>query len=156
MGQRLIALAHADDELQLVAALESSTNPVIGKDAGEVAGIGPIGLPFVSEIPNGVEAIIDFSAPEAAVVMAELCASRRIPLIEATTGLTEEQREAILVAAQETPLVLAPNMSMAVNLGMKLVREASKALKGLPDGVDVEIVERHHRYKEDAPSGTAL
>ncbi len=156
MGQRLIALAHADADLNLVAALESPHCSALGKDAGEVAGIGPIGLPLVSEIPEGVEVIIDFSAPEAAVKTAELCASRRIPLVEATTGLSEAQRELILSASQETPLVLAPNMSMAVNLGMKLVREAAKALKGLPDGVDVEIIERHHRFKEDAPSGTAL
>src|SRR5690606_9750659 len=81
---------------------------------------------------------------------------RQIPLVGATTGLTPEQRETVLAAAQETPLILAPSMSLAVNLAMSLVREAAAALRSLSSGVDVEIIERHHRFKEDAPSGTAL
>jgi len=103
-----------------------------------------------------VDAVIDFSTPEAALHMADVCGKRRIPLVEATTGLTPEQKEQILSTAQETAVVFSPSMSMAVNLAMKLVREAAQALKNLSTGVDVEIVERHHRYKEDAPSGTAL
>lgn len=156
MGQRLVALSQADPGLNLVAALESANSSMLGKDAGEVAGIGPIGVTISSELPQHVDAIIDFSVPEAAVALAQQCATRRIALVEATTGLTEEQRQTIIEAAQEAPVVMAPSMSLAVNLAMKLVAEAGRALKNLPGGVDVEIIERHHRFKEDAPSGTAL
>ena len=80
----------------------------------------------------------------------------RTPLVLATTGLTEEQESDIGAAAQQIPLVWAPNMSMAVNLTMKLAEVAGRALQDNPSGADVEIIERHHRYKQDAPSGTAL
>lgn len=156
MGQRLIALTHRDPELKIVAAIEHADSPLLGKDAGEHAGIGHIGVPISTELQGRVDAVIDFSAPEAAVQLAEVCARRRIPLVEATTGLTPSQKEQILAAAQETTVVFSPSMSMAVNLAMKLVAEAARSLKNLSTGVDVEIIERHHRYKEDAPSGTAL
>lgn len=156
MGQRLVALTQADPELILIAAIESAQSPALGRDAGEVAGLGPIGIPITSELPEHVAAVIDFSIPEGAVAIATVCGARRIPLVEATTGLTPEQRQIILEAAQETAVVMSPSMSMAVNLAMKLVAQAGQALKNLPGGVDVEIIERHHRFKEDAPSGTAL
>ena len=156
MGQRLVALTQADPELELVAALEAENSPAIGKDAGEVAGLGKIGVEISSQLPDRVDAVIDFSIPEGAVAIAQVCAARGISLIEATTGLSEQQRQIILDAAQETAVVMAPSMSLAVNIAMKLVAEAAEALKDLSSGVDVEIVERHHRFKEDAPSGTAL
>jgi len=156
MGQRLVALTVADPELELVAALVGPGSAHAGKDAGEQAGIGPIGVKLTSAFPVQVDAVIDFSTPEAAVQLAEHCALHRIGLVEATTGLSAEQKEAILTAAQETAVVQSPSMSLAVNVAMKLVAQASAALKSLPGGVDVEIVERHHRFKEDAPSGTAL
>ncbi len=156
MGQRLVALTHADPDLELAAAVESESSSMIGQDAGESAGLGKIGVEISSTLPEHVDAVIDFSVPDGAVAIAGMCAERRIPLVEATTGLTEEQRQVILEAAQLTPVVMAPSMSLAVNLAMKLVAEAGKALKNLPGGVDVEVVERHHRFKEDAPSGTAL
>ncbi|WP_437203673.1 4-hydroxy-tetrahydrodipicolinate reductase [Planctomicrobium sp. SH664] len=156
MGQRLVALIHADPGLKLVGAIERPDSPALGKDAGEVAGVGRIGVPFSAELPEKLDVVIDFSTPEGAVAIAQLCAERRIPLVEATTGLSEHQRQELLSAAQETAIVISPSMSLAVNVAMKLVREASRALKDLPTGVDVEIVERHHRFKEDAPSGTAL
>lgn len=156
MGQRLVALAQADSELKLVGAIESPSSPMLGKDAGEVAGIGSIGVLISATLPEYVDAVIDFSTPEGAVSIAKTCGLRRIPLVEATTGLTEQQRQVILEAALETPVVMAPSMSLAVNLAMKLVAEAGRVLKTIPGGVDVEIIERHHRFKEDAPSGTAL
>ncbi|MEW4487913.1 4-hydroxy-tetrahydrodipicolinate reductase [Thalassoglobus sp. JC818] len=156
MGQRLIALSHQDPELNLVAAIDAPGSPSLGKDAGQIAGIGEIGVPVTSELPDRVDAVIDFSTPEGALAISKVCAERRIPLVEATTGLTESQREAVVATSQETALVIAPSMSLAVNLAMKLVAEAGRALKNLPGGVDVEIIERHHRFKEDAPSGTAL
>ena len=156
MGQRVVALTHADAGLKVVAAYETSACPRLGEDAGEVAGIGHIGVPVQAEIGQPPDVIIDFSMPEGAVAIAGECGERRIPLIAATTGLTKEQHESVLTAAQTAAVVMAPNFSLAVNLTMKLVREAAHVLKSLPAGVDVEVIERHHRFKEDAPSGTAL
>lgn len=154
MGRRLVALGHADPDLKVAAAIDSGD--FVGQDAGELAGVGSIGVPVTEELLERVDAVIDFSVPDGAEAMAAMCGEREIPLVEATTGLTNEQREAVLNAGQTTPLVFAPSMSMAVNVAMKLVADASHALMAVNDGVDVEIIERHHRYKEDAPSGTAL
>ncbi|TWT52049.1 4-hydroxy-tetrahydrodipicolinate reductase [Thalassoglobus neptunius] len=156
MGQRLIVLSHEDPELNLVAAIDAPGSPSIGKDVGQIAGIGDIGVVVTSALPDRVDVVIDFSTPDGAIAISQVCAERRIPLVEATTGLTESQRESVIATSQETALVIAPSMSLAVNLAMKLVAEAGRALKNLPGGVDVEIIERHHRFKEDAPSGTAL
>ena len=100
--------------------------------------------------------IIDFSTPDGLKSALALCESRRIPLVVATTGVSTELRDAVFSAAQSTPIVMSPSMSVAVNLVMKLVSEAARVLRNNSDGVDVEIIERHHRFKEDAPSGTAL
>jgi 4-hydroxy-tetrahydrodipicolinate reductase len=156
MGQRIVALAHVDPQLTVAAAIESTKSPALGRDAGEIAGIGPIGVEVRPELVDRVDVLIDFSTPESLVAVAEVCAQRQIPLVAATTGLTEAQRQTVLSASQMTPLILSPNMSLAVNLTMKLVREAARALRAYPEGADVEIIERHHRLKEDAPSGTAL
>jgi 4-hydroxy-tetrahydrodipicolinate reductase len=156
MGQRIVALVQHDPELELAVALEWAECPHLGRDAGEVAGIGNIGVPIESELRDRVDVIIDFSTPAGLVAIAEVCGERQIGLVAATTGLTDEQRSAVETAAQTTPVVFAPNLSLAVNLTMKLVQKAARALKLAPEGVDVEIIERHHRFKEDAPSGTAL
>lgn len=156
MGQRIVALTIADPELQLAAALEHSASPSIGKDAGEVCGSGNCGVAIQSELTDRVDVVIDFSLPESLESILVPCEERRIPLVIATTGYTDAQRNQIAAAAQSTPIVMAPSMSMAVNLVMKLVADAARILKDNTDGVDVEIVERHHRFKEDAPSGTAL
>ena len=156
MGQRIVALVHNDPELEVAAALEWAECPLLGRDAGEVAGIGTLGVPIESELGDRVNVIIDFSTPAGLAAIAEVCGARQIGLVAATTGLTDEQRSAVETAAQTTPVVFAPNLSLAVNLTMKLVQEAARVLKSAPEGVDVEIIERHHRFKEDAPSGTAL
>lgn len=156
MGQRVVALTIADPELKLVAALESATSPMTGRDVGELAGAGNTGVKISSELTTSVDVIIDFSTPEGLSSVVTLCEGRRIPLIVATTGLSPEQRRSVEVAAQTTSIVMAPSMSMAVNLAMKLVADAARILRNNSDGVDVEIIERHHRFKEDAPSGTAL
>ncbi len=101
-----------------------------------------------------VDAVIDFSAPEGTMAVLPTCVARRIPLIVATTGHTAAQRQEIEAAAHQTALLMAPNMSLAVNLLMKLVGQAATSLKDR--GFDVEILERHHRFKKDSPSGTAL
>lgn len=156
MGQRLVALGHADEGLEIVAALEYSGCSKLGSDAGVVAGVGEIGVPLTSELVMQVDAVVDFSVPASAVGVTELCVSRQIPLVMATTGLSEAQQATVTAAAHKIPLVWAPNMSVAVNLTMKLATVAAAALRGNRAGVDVEVIERHHRFKEDAPSGTAL
>ena len=156
MGQRVIALASQDPEVQIVAALESATNPRLGQDAGLVAGIGEIGVPLAVVGESDADVVIDFSVPDAAVAVVAHCLEYDKPLVMATTGFEPDQRRYIDDAAKKIPLVYAPSFSPAVNLVMKLTEIAAGVLKQLPTGVDVEIIERHHRYKEDAPSGTAL
>ncbi len=156
MGQRLIALGWQDDQIELVAALESPEHPKLGEDVGLIAGIGSIGLPVTSELDVSADAVIDFSVPDAAAAITATCQDRGTALVLATTGLSDAQNQLVQDAAATIPIVMAPNMSAAVNLTMKLAEAAGEVLKQLPSGVDVEILERHHRFKEDAPSGTAL
>jgi 4-hydroxy-tetrahydrodipicolinate reductase len=156
MGQRIVALAHADPLLAVAGAYEAPQSPHVGKDAGELAGVGKIGVPVQSSVGAHVDVVIDFSTPAGAAAIAKTCAERQIPLVVATTGLEGASRECVLSAAQETAVLISPSMSLAVNLAMKMVREAARILRQVPDGVDVEVIERHHRFKEDAPSGTAL
>jgi 4-hydroxy-tetrahydrodipicolinate reductase len=156
MGQRIVSLAHSDAGLEIVQALETADSPHIGRDTGEIAGIGAIGVPLASELGARVDVVIDFSTPAAAAHIAAICGEREIPLVAATTGLSDEQRQAVLTASQTTAVCFAPSMSLAVNLAMKLVRDAARVLRNVPGGADAEIIERHHRFKEDAPSGTAL
>jgi 4-hydroxy-tetrahydrodipicolinate reductase len=156
MGQRLIALASADPDLEVVAALEFAEHPDIGKDVGLVAGAGEIGVPLSTALEVEANAAIDFSLPAGAEAIVRICAERGVPLVMATTGLDDEQKQLITSTAEKVPVVWAPNMSLAVNLTMKLAATAAEVLKGNPNGADVEIIERHHRFKKDAPSGTAL
>jgi len=156
MGQRIVALAAADAAFHVVGGYESAGNARIGQDAGELAGVGKLNVPLTSEVGPKVDVIIDFSTPEGCLHIARICEARRIPLVVATTGLTPAQQDEVLSVAQVTPVLMAPSMSLAVNIAMKLVADAGKALRDHTSGVDVEIIERHHRFKEDAPSGTAL
>jgi len=156
MGRRLIALAAEDAALQILAALEHSDSPQIGKDAGEVAAIGDLGVALTSSLDCDPDVLIDFSVPSAADAVTAVCVERRIPLVMATTGLDDAQKSGISAAATQIPVVWAPNMSLAVNLTMRLATLAGEKLKAAAGGADVEIIERHHHFKEDAPSGTAL
>lgn len=154
MGQRLIAIASADRALSVVAAIESREHPRIGEDAGVVAGVPPLGVPLTDNLNVPADVVIDFSVPESAEQCIEACRQKQLPLVVATTGLDEAQMEKLRAASQETPIVWSPSMSLAVNLTMRLTEVTAAALKNRD--ADVEILERHHRYKEDAPSGTAL
>jgi 4-hydroxy-tetrahydrodipicolinate reductase len=156
MGQRLVALATDDSRFQLVAALESADHPSLGKDAGMIAGVGEIGIPLGVVGESDADVVIDFSVPSAAVAVVAHCLQFKKPVVVATTGLDAAQQEFLHKSAKQIPIVWAPSMSLAVNLAMKLTDTAAQALKGQPSGVDVEIIERHHRFKEDSPSGTAL
>ena len=156
MGQRLVHLANEDPELKVGAALESPGHPRLGQDAGEVVGIGKLGVPLRSDLPHDppINVMIDFSAPEGTMHVLSTCIARRLPLVVATTGHTAEQRQQIEAAAHETALLMSPNMSLSVSVLFRLVAEAARLLAG--KDFDVEVVERHHRYKKDSPSGTAL
>jgi 4-hydroxy-tetrahydrodipicolinate reductase len=156
MGQRIVQLAHEDTELTIGGAFEVPGHPQLGQDIGEVAGVGKVGVAVRSELPvhQLINVVIDFSMPEGTMTVLPWCVARRIPVVVATTGHTKAQKEEIEAAAQHTAVLMAPNMSLAVNVLMKLVRQAAEVLKD--KGFDVEILERHHRFKKDSPSGTAL
>ena len=156
MGQRVIALAAGDPRFEIVAALESATHTGLGQDTGVLAGVGEIGVPISVVGESDADVVIDFSVPDAAVAAVAHCLEYNKPVVIATTGFDDKQQDYIRRTAQEIPVVWAPSMSPAVNLVMKLTEMASQTLKNIPSGVDVEIIERHHRFKEDAPSGTAL
>ena len=154
MGGRLVALAAADPQVAVVAALDRAGHPRLGEDAGVIAGQGPIGVPLAGRLDVEADAVIDFSLPDAIDALVDACRQKRLPLVCATTGLDDRQTAKLHTAAEQIPLLWAPNMSLAVNLTMKLSEIAAGALKD--KDADVEILERHHRFKEDAPSGTAL
>ena len=154
MGQRLVAMAQADPDLGLVAAIDAPTHPRQGEDAGLVAGIGATGVRLASALEAPADVVIDFSVAKAVDAITATCLEKRIPLVVATTGLDDAQTARLRAAAQEIPLVWSPSMSLAVNLTMRLAELAAQALKD--KNADVEILERHHRFKEDSPSGTAL
>jgi 4-hydroxy-tetrahydrodipicolinate reductase len=156
MGRRLVALGSQDSQLKIVAAIDHAKSPVFGQDAGSVAGVAPIGVPISDAWPTNIQAVIDFSTPEGCHSALEKCLEKKIPIVIATTGLSADLVKRIQEASKTIPVCHAPSMSLAVNLTMKLVQQAARALKGLSGGVDVEIIERHHRFKEDSPSGTAL
>lgn len=155
MGRALIeALAQAGD-FQLKAALERSDSPFLGKDAGELAG-SPCGVRISADLERslaGCDVLVDFTRPDATLKHLEICRSRGIRMVIGTTGFTPEQKKLIGAASGDTAIVMAPNMSVGVNLTFRLIELAAKVLN---EGYDVEIIEAHHRHKVDAPSGTAL
>lgn len=156
MGQRLVALGAKDDSLEVVAAIDSASNPRLGQDAGLTAGVDELGIPISSTLDRETDVVVDFSVPAGAESATTTCVERGIALVMATTGLSQQLQETILRAADTIAIVQAPSMSMAVNLTMKLAATTARALKQCGGDADMEIIERHHRFKEDAPSGTAL
>jgi 4-hydroxy-tetrahydrodipicolinate reductase len=153
MGRRIICLLEDTPDCELTAAMERPGHPDLGRDAGELAGRGPVAIELSSELTADADVLVDFSAPAAAVERATECAGRGMALLVGTTGLSGEQRQAIERLSDTVPVLIASNLSMGVNLLFRLAEEAASAL---PDGYDVEIVETHHHRKKDAPSGTAL
>src|SRR5262249_15693684 len=138
------------------AALDVPSHPNQGHDVGEVAGLVKLDVKVTAELPisTRLDVMIDFSSPQGTMAILSICVARRIPLIIATTGHTSQQSARIEEAAHETALLFSPNLSLAVNTLFKFVQQAAKILRD--GGFDVEIVERHHRFKKDSPSGTAL
>ncbi len=156
MGRRLVALSDADPRFDLVGAVDRPDHPQIGHDAGRLAGAGDIGLALSGQLPAAADVVIDFSMPQACAEVTDWCRQHGVSLVAATTGLSTEQKHVLGEAAEKIPVLWAPNMSLAVNLTMQLAATAAEILHQVAGDTDVEIVERHHRYKEDAPSGTAL
>ncbi len=128
MGQRLVALTHADPQLQLVAALEHAGHVRLGEDAGTLAGVGPLEIPLSASLDADVDVAIDFSVPQATSAILARCLAKKIPLVVATTGLADEQKHQIRDAAREIPVLWSPSMSLAVNLTMKLSEIAARRL----------------------------
>jgi 4-hydroxy-tetrahydrodipicolinate reductase len=155
MGTRLVQLVAGDPTLELSAALDRPGHPHSGEDAGALAGVGALGVALRSSLPAGtaIDVMIDFSLPEGSLAIARVCAERRIPLVVGTTGFDPGQRALLEGYAAQIPVLIAPNMSRAVNLLMRLVRDAARTLG---ETADIAVIERHHRTKKDAPSGTAL
>ena len=155
MGKRILALAHENPACTISGALEFPQSPFLGKDAGELAGIGPIGVPITSDVHEVLgksDVLVDFSAPAVSVANVEIAAAQGKAIVVGTTGFSDDQKSALLAVGARTRCLVAPNMSRGVNVLFKVVESVAKALG--PD-YDVEIVESHHRLKKDAPSGTA-
>lgn len=149
----MIQLIHDDPALRLAAAVDRVDHPRLGDDAGMLAGLGVLGVPLSATLDRPADVVIDFSMPAGTLALAEACAGRALPLVVGTTGFEPEERRLLERAAGAIPLLISPNLSRAVNLLMRLAGEAARALG---DAADVEIIERHHHFKKDAPSGTAL
>jgi 4-hydroxy-tetrahydrodipicolinate reductase len=147
MGRELCRAALETEGIELAGGTEEPGSLEMGTDLGELCGAGTIGILATEEPPEEAEVFIEFTTPEATVQHL----SYRHPVVIGTTGLSEEQRAKIEEAAKGVPIVLAPNMSVGVNLLCDVIRELSAKLAGY----DIEVVEAHHRGKKDAPSGTA-
>jgi 4-hydroxy-tetrahydrodipicolinate reductase len=156
MGQTLVRAIHAKAGVTLSGAIERSGSPFIGKDIGEVAGLGPLGVAITDDPLEAfvdAEGVIDFTTPAATVEFAELTAQARIVHIIGTTGCSEDDEKKIAAAARHARIVKSGNMSLGVNLLGVLVRQAAAALEAAD--WDIEVLEMHHKHKVDAPSGTA-
>lgn len=155
MGRALLEAVSQAPDMRLAAALERAGSPFVGKDAGEFFG-APCGTAIGEASPSALEgcnALIDFTRPEATLKHLELCRERGVNVVIGTTGFTAEQKALIADASRDIGVVFAPNMSVGVNLCLKLLDMAARVLN---EGYDIEVLEAHHRHKIDSPSGTAL
>jgi 4-hydroxy-tetrahydrodipicolinate reductase len=156
MGTAIVRAAASDPSVTLVAAVASLGSKSAGRDAGEVAGVGAVGIRVIEQLPPdlaGAQVAIDFSRPDLTLRALDVCRAARVPIVIGTTGHGAEFDARVAAAAREIAVLVAPNTSVGVAVALELVRIAAQAL---PAGFDIEIVEAHHKYKLDAPSGTAL
>ncbi len=153
MGRAVVRLAHTGGMKVVYAA----SGAEVGRDAGELAGVGNLGVPVASDLAglaaSGAEVLVDFSAPAALASACDACASAGVAIVSGTTGLDEAARSALDRASSRVPVLWEPNMSVGVHVLASLVE---RAMASLGEGYDVEVVEVHHRAKVDAPSGTAI
>jgi 4-hydroxy-tetrahydrodipicolinate reductase len=159
MGSLLVRAVRDSDGFQLVGATEQPGSASVGLDAGLAAGLGMLEVPVCDnlgkalQLANGADVVIDFTHYKASVAHAEVCAEQKVSLVVGSTGFTPEARDRIAKCAKDIPIVMSPNMSVGVNL---MIRVAGELAKVLGSNYDVEILDLHHRQKVDAPSGTAL
>ncbi len=156
MGRNLVAACHQHPDLTVTVATERPGGSFVGADAGELAGVGNIGTRLVDDLAAVVDefdVLIDFTSIEATLSHLDICRAAGRSLVIGTTGFSDLQQQQISVAANDVAIVFAPNMSVGVNLCLKLLDMAARVLG---DAVDIEVIEAHHRHKVDAPSGTAL
>ena len=155
MGQMLIEAIASADDCQLAGALDVPGSPVIGLDASAFSG-RLSGVLIAADLREGLQqadVLIDFTRPEGTMAHLAVCLELGVKLVIGTTGFSDAQKAEIAAAAKDIAIVMAPNMSVGVNVTLKLLQMAAQAM---PTGYDIEIIEAHHRHKVDAPSGTAL
>ena len=155
MGHMLIEAITAADDCVLAGALDIAASPALGTDASAFLGRAS-GVAITADLAaglQGAQVLIDFTRPEGTLAHVKACRAQGVNLVIGTTGFSEAEKAEIAAAAQDIAIVLAPNMSVGVNVTLKLLEMAAKALS---TGYDIEIIEAHHRHKVDAPSGTAL
>jgi len=156
MGQTLIQAVNASENVQLTAATERPQSSLVGADAGELAGIGKNNVMIdhdLASVTDDFDVLIDFTGPDATMAHLAICLAAGKKMVIGTTGLSDDQKQRLQDAAKQIAIVFAPNMSVGVNLTLKLLQMAAKVMG---DHADIEIIEAHHRHKVDAPSGTAL
>ncbi len=156
MGRAILENLYQEDDLELGIALEKKGHPAIGRDVGELIGIGTWGIPITTFLKKSLasgEVIIDFTYTQGTLKMVQEASAKGLAIVIGTTGFSGTELKQIEDAAKKIPIVLSPNMSVGVNVLFKLIAEAGKALG---PAYDVEILEIHHRQKKDAPSGTAI
>jgi len=156
MGKTLIEACQQTEGCGLSAAIERPGISLIGADAGELAGVGTLNVKLVDDIStvvNDFDVLIDFTSIDSTLHNLQICKDNKKHIIIGTTGFSDEQKSFIKAAAEETAVVFAPNMSVGVNLCLKLLEMAASVLN---EDYDIEVIEAHHRHKVDAPSGTAL
>lgn len=155
MGRTLVEAVAASGDCVLAGALDQPGSPALGQDASAFLGTAS-GVAITSDVAAGLSkagVLIDFTRPEGTLAHLKLCRELGVKLVIGTTGFTDEQKAEIVAASKDIAIVMAPNMSVGVNLVFKLLEQAARALS---HGYDIEIIETHHRHKVDAPSGTAL
>ena len=155
MGHMLIEAIRASDDCRLAGALDVASSPAIGNDAAAFLGHAS-GVPVTADVASGLahaHVLIDFTRPEGTLAHLKVCRDKGVKAVIGTTGFSDAQKAQIADAARDIAIVMAPNMSVGVNVTLKLLEMAAKALA---TGYDIEIIEAHHRHKVDAPSGTAL
>jgi len=156
MGKTLIEACQQTEGVSVSAAIERPGISLIGADVGEIAGVGTLDVQLVDDVASVVEdfdTLIDFTSIETTLKNLEICKANARHIIIGTTGFNDEQKQIIKNAAEKTAIVFAPNMSVGVNLCLKLLEMAASVLN---EDYDIEVIEAHHRHKVDAPSGTAL
>jgi 4-hydroxy-tetrahydrodipicolinate reductase len=155
MGRRIAALAIEAEKFDIVAAMEMPAHEAVGRDVGELAGVGPFGVKVTADLDEAAEIdlLIDFSLPEGTMKFLPVCRRRRIALVTGTTGLTASQQAEVADTAGEIAIVQASNFSVGINVLLKVLPIVARALG---EEYDVDVEETHHRFKKDAPSGTAI